>query len=122
MPFLDIIIVDWGRPGKPMVIISDGTTLTLVPPDRPTNWHKACAQYATYELPTLANLSPGPKSLHLGFYGYLRVCNSLGFAKAGVSIFDLADVTWRDWYDNHLPPQDAVDEALADNDFPSSEE
>ncbi len=73
-------------------------------------------------MPSLANLNPGPKSVHLGFYGYLRVCNSLCLAKSGVSIFDLSDVTWRDWYDDQLPPQEAVDEALADNDFPSSEE
>ena len=122
MPVPDIIIVDWGRPGKPMVIISDGTKLTLDPPDRLTNWHKACALYATYELPVSATLSCGPKSVRLGFYGYLRVCNSLCFAKAGVSIFDLSDVTWRDCYDDQLPPQDAVDEVLAENDFPSSEE
>lgn len=59
MPVPDISIVDWGRPGKPMVIISDGTTLTLEPPDRLTNWHKACVLYATYELPVSATLSPG---------------------------------------------------------------
>jgi hypothetical protein len=118
MPDSNITIVDWGKPGAPMVIIADGTTLSLDPPDRPTTWHVACAQYATYQLPAPPSLSPGPKSVHLGFYGYLRVCNSLCLAKAGLSVFDLADATWRDWYDDQLPPQEAVDEVLADNDFP----
>ncbi len=43
MPIPDITIIDWGRPGAPMVIISDGTTLTLDLPERLTTWHKACA-------------------------------------------------------------------------------
>jgi hypothetical protein len=118
----DIFIVDWGKPGAPMVIISDGTALILDPPDPPTSSHDACVRYSTYNMPASPGLNPEPKSVHLGFYGYLRVCNSLCLAKIGMSVFDLADATWRDWYDDRLPPRQAVDEALADNHFLSGEE
>ena len=118
----DVTIIDWGKPGAPMVIVSDSTTLTLDPPDRPAILDEACARYATYNPPAPPGLSPGPKSVHLGFYGYLRVCNSLCLATVGMSVFDLADATWRDWYDDRLPPREAVDEVLADNNFPFGEE
>jgi hypothetical protein len=119
---LDVFIVDWGNPSAPMVIVSDGTALTLDPPDPPTSSHDACVRYATCDMPASPGLSRGPKSVHLGFYGYLRVCNSLCLATVGMPVFDLADATWRDWYDDRFPPGEAVDEALADNHFLSGEE
>jgi hypothetical protein len=122
MPPSVITILDWGQPGAPMVIQRDATTLRLGIPDRPTAWHAACVAYATRELSAPPHLSPGPKSVDLGFYGYLRVCNALCLEKTGVSIFDLADAPWRDWYVDQTPPHEAVDQLLADNDYPSSED
>jgi hypothetical protein len=118
---LNVTIVDWGKPGAPMVIVTDGTTLTLMPPDCLTDWHKSCAEYATYELDAPSNLRPGSKSVHFGLYGYLRVCNSLCLAKSGVSIFDLADTNWRNAYDDQRSPHEAVDELLAEEGFTAGE-
>lgn len=36
--------------------------------------------------------------------------------RVGVSLFDLADVTLRDWYEDGLSPAEAAEEALASDD------
>lgn len=102
------------------MVVTHGTmVLTL---DRPTLWDQRCADYATYSLASTPALDPGSKSVDLGFYGYLRVCNSRCIGLTGVSIFDLADATWRNWYDEQVPPEEAVSQALLDSDYPASAE
>lgn len=103
-----------------MVVAHGTTVLTLNRPDRPTHWDQRCADYATYSLGSMPALGPGPKSVHLGFYGYLRVCNSRCVELTGVSIFDLADAAWRNWYDEQTPPEEAVSSALLGSDYPVS--
>ena len=39
-----------------------------------------------------------------------------------MSIFDLADALWRDAYDERRPPQEVVDEVLAEEGVPSGAE
>ena len=92
---LNVTILDWGSPSKPMVIKCDDTPLILDLPSPLKGHDKRCAEYPTYQLEAPANLRPGPKSVHLGFYGYLRVTNAMCLQKSGVSIFDLGDALWR---------------------------
>ena len=103
-----------------MVVTHGTTVLTLNRPDRPTLWDQRCADYAAYSLASTPALGRGPMSVHLGFYGFLRVCNSRCIELIGVSIFDLADATWRDWYEERTPPEEAVSSALLDSDYPAS--
>jgi hypothetical protein len=76
MSALTVTILDWGKPGAPMVVTHGTTVLTLNRPDRPTLWDQRCADYAAYSLASTPALGPGAMSVHLGFYGYLRVCNT----------------------------------------------
>ncbi len=119
---LNVTILDWGSPSKPMVIKCDDTPLILDLPSPLKGHDKRCAEYATYQLEAPANLRPGPKSVHLGFYGYLRVTNAMCLQKSGVSIFDLGDALWRDAYDEQRDPYEVVDEVLTEEGFPSGEE
>lgn len=105
-----------------MIVQRDGTRLRIDMPARAVAGHTRCAAYATYHMTAPLFAQPGPPALHLGFYGYLRVCDVLCIALAGVSIFDLSDATWRDWYEDRKPPEEAVLEILADNGFTSGAE
>jgi hypothetical protein len=67
------------------------------------------------DAPASTDAEPAGKTMDLGFYGYLRLCNALCLEMAGVSIFDLADAPWRDWYDGRKPPTEAVTIVMADN-------
>ena len=117
-----VTVLDWGRPEAPMVVTHGTMVLTLNRPDRPTLWDQRCADYAAYSLASSPALDPGRKSVDLGFYGYLRVCNSRCIGLTRVSIFDLADATWRDWYDEQVPPEQAVSQTLLGSDYPASAE
>jgi len=119
---LAVTILDWGEPGKPMMIKCEDTCLILELPDNPKVPDQRCMQYATYQMQTAAGRKSAPIAVHLGFYGYLRVANAMCLQKAGMSIFDLGDAPWRDAYDNQRPPQEAVEEVLAEEGFPSGEE
>ena len=119
---LKVLILDWGKPGAPMVIKSEDTPVIL---DRPTplkGHDQRCAEYATYTLEAPPGWGAGQKSVHLGFYGYLRVANAMCLQKAGMSIFDLGDAPWRDAYDEQRDPYEVVDEVLAEEGFPSGDE
>jgi hypothetical protein len=119
---MKIAILDWGKAGKPMVIKCQDDPLILELP-KPLKGHDLrCAEYATYELEAPANLSPRPKSVHLGFYGYLRVANAMCLQKSGVSIFDLGDARWKDAYEEQRLPIEMVDETLREAGFPSDDE
>ena len=119
---LKVAILDWGKPGKPMVIKCEDTPLVLELPDNPKVSDRRCMQYATYQMQAAAGRKSAPTAVHLGFYGYLRAANAMCLQKAGMSIFDLGDAPWRDAYDTQRPPQEAVDEVLAEKGFPSGEE
>jgi hypothetical protein len=110
-----IDILDWGKPETPMAIMRDGVALRLDVPDGPVTWHAECAAYAAIDAPASTDAEPAGKTMDLGFYGYLRLCNALCLEMAGVSIFDLADAPWRDWYDGRKPPTEAVTIVMADN-------
>ena len=43
-------------------------------------------------------------------------------AICGLSSDDLADCTYRDWYDSDVTPSDAAQLALEENDFPFEED
>jgi hypothetical protein len=64
-----ITILDWGKPGMPMIAQQDVATLRLEIPDRPTAWHDIAIAYATRELAAPLDVRPGLKAVHLGFYG-----------------------------------------------------
>lgn len=114
----DPIILDWGKPGAPMVIQRGVMTQVLTEPLRPAHFDTACRKYATYRADAPANLQPGPDLLHLGFYGYLRVCNMICMRQSGISIFDLGDALWRDFYQEHRDPHEVVEEVLTEEGFP----
>ena len=80
---LNVAILDWGKPGKPMAITCDDTPLILDIPDHPHGPDKRCIEHATYRLDAVAARKSGPTAVHLGFYGYLRVCNAMCLQKAG---------------------------------------
>jgi hypothetical protein len=99
----------------------DGSSTETLSPGN-SIWDGPCIKYATQPMKDVPDhLQPAPEALHLGFYGYLRTCNLLCLAKSGVSIFDLSDVTWRDWYDEQKPPSEAVEEALEEDGFPADD-
>ena len=50
-----------------------------------------------------------------------QVDNAIGQA-CGLSSDDLADCTYRDWYDSDVTPNDAAQMALEENDFPFDED
>jgi hypothetical protein len=105
------------------MVIKSGDTPAILDLPKPLKGHdQRCAEYATYTLEAPPNLKPGPKAVHLGFYGYLRTANALCLQKSGVSIFDLGDARWRDAYDEQRQPQEMVDEVLAEEGFPSGDE
>jgi hypothetical protein len=114
MPKLDILISEWGKPGAPMNIVSDGETVPVELHPIASPALDRCADYAGKRL--------GTGNFHLGFYGYLRVCDSFCMQRAGVSIFDLADMTWRDHYDERVTPGEAVARALEAEGFTISED
>ena len=43
-----------------------------------------------------------------------RECNKVLTVRSGLGIHDLADATWRDYYDDGLSPTNAVDCAMKD--------
>lgn len=52
------------------------------------------------------------------FKQYMRQVDAVLGAVCGLGYMDLADQTWYDWYDSEVPPQEAAEMALEDNDFP----
>jgi hypothetical protein len=50
----------------------------------------------------------------LSFRAWLRVCDSLIYDAIGVSLHDLIDCTWRDWYDDGLSPSEATEDIRND--------
>jgi len=46
------------------------------------------------------------------FEEWLDRCDKLAFVARGLSIHDLPDVCWRDWYEERLRPVRAVNRAL----------
>jgi hypothetical protein len=111
MPAARIDIIDWGGPRAPMIIMRDGAALKLDVPDHPAAWHFECAAYARLHAPTPPDTGPPKYPMHLGFYGYLRLCNALCLEMAGQSIFEVPDAPWRDWYAGRKPPAAAATEA-----------
>lgn len=47
---------------------------------------------------------------------YLAMCARKCQRAIGVTIWDLADCLWRDWYDDGLPPREAVLECIERDD------
>lgn len=45
---------------------------------------------------------------HLGFAGYLLVCDANFTRRNTIGIFDMPDQPWRDWYDERLEPTAAI--------------
>jgi hypothetical protein len=39
-------------------------------------------------------------------------------AMSGLTHHDLADQTWRDWYDDEMPPREAAELCLEDEGYP----
>lgn len=54
---------------------------------------------------------------HLGFAGYMAQCDAVCSARTGLGVFDLADTTWRDNYDDRIEPSSAVTELLEDQGY-----
>ena len=50
------------------------------------------------------------------FARWLAAADRWCMGKVGVSIHDLADWVWRDGFESHMTPQDAVIEALSEDD------
>jgi hypothetical protein len=109
MPETKIEIIDWGKPGAPMVIHIAGKAVTL---EIHIIANKVLDRLADY-----AGRCQEPREFHLGFFGYLRVCDALCTERTGVSIMDIADVNWRDFYDDRLPPHEAIDRELRENGY-----
>ena len=105
----NIEIVDWGKSAAPMVIMAEGKTILL---EMHILSNKALDRLADH-----AGKRQNPSRFHLGFYGYLRVCDTICTERAGVSILDLAHANWRDFYDEHLLAHEAVDRELKENGY-----
>lgn len=52
------------------------------------------------------------------FQQWMRAVDSEVYALAGVSVHDLADQTFRDWYDDEIEPSEAAEMALENEGFP----
>ena len=51
----------------------------------------------------------------INFETWLKQCDRVTMAKLhGISLHDMTDATWRDYYDNGLTPAEAVDSAYED--------
>jgi hypothetical protein len=85
MSKLDIVISDWGARSSPMMIINGDETVSLELHPVTSRALDQCSEYAGKRV--------GAENFHLGFYGYLRVCDAFCTQQTGVSIFDLADTT-----------------------------
>ena len=48
----------------------------------------------------------------MSFNAWLIACDSLIYDALGVSLHDLIDCTWRDWYDDGLTPCQATADIL----------
>lgn len=105
----EIAIVDWGKHNAPMVISLDGQTVVL-------EIHNGSG-IGLDRLADCAGRCHGSGEVHLGFNGYLRVCDAICIERAGVSIMDLADAEWLEFYDARLPPHDAIDRELKENGY-----
>ena len=58
----------------------------------------------------------------LTFEQWKRQVDSAIGEVCGLSSDDLADCTYRDWYDSGVSPSDAAQLALEENDFPGFED
>jgi hypothetical protein len=109
MPQSSIEIVDWGKPGAPIIVNVD---------DKPTSLEMHVISNSILDrLADYAGRRHGTRKFHLGFYGYLRVCDAVCTERTGVSIMDLADADWRNFYDEQLSPHEAVTQQLKENGY-----
>ena len=51
----------------------------------------------------------------LDYEQFERECNRVLTNMAGLGIHDIEDATWRDYYNDGLPPKDAVNSAIEDS-------
>ncbi len=51
----------------------------------------------------------------LDYEQFERECNRVLTNMVGLGIHDIADATWRDYYNDGLPPRNAVDCAIMDS-------
>ena len=51
----------------------------------------------------------------LDYEQFESVCNKILTNKAGLGIHDIADATWRDYYNDGLSPLNAVNSAIEDS-------
>lgn len=56
--------------------------------------------------------------MEMTFAQWMRAVDEAVYATAGVSVHDLADQPFRDWYEDGLTPQEAAEETLIDEGFP----
>jgi hypothetical protein len=102
MPDTKLVVLEWGEPMRPMRVAIDNLVLSLTRPDKPSPVDRECAEHATIV----------PQRMHLGFYGYLRLCNARCIDLVGWSIFKVGTLDWNAAYNSRQPPYEAVDEAL----------
>lgn len=56
------------------------------------------------------------------FLAWMASVDSYLLRKSGLTHLDLADINYRDLFDDGVSPREAADEALAENDFPGMED
>ena len=56
--------------------------------------------------------------MEMTFAQWMRAVDEAVQATAGLSVHDLADQPFRDWYEDGLTPQEAAEETLIDEGFP----
>lgn len=54
---------------------------------------------------------------NIPFSTWMRLVDRKIQARAGVSVYDLADKPFREWYDDGMDPDEAVEEILEDEGF-----
>jgi len=58
----------------------------------------------------------------VGFGSWMRTVDQVVFSLAGIGAYDIADQTWRDWYDDGYTADEAAREALENEGFPFEDE
>lgn len=64
---------------------------------------------------------PSLPEVCVSFQQWIGQVDALLIAAVGLHHSDLADQTWRDWYESEMSPREAAEEALANEEFPGTE-
>lgn len=97
---LDFTVSDWGNQQNPFSITSGNYTKLFELDGRSDAVAAAFAD--------IAGRRAGPGTFHLGYYGYLLVCDAVCQIQYRSSILSLHQANWRGFYEQQLLPGDAV--------------